>query len=262
MCDLRAAQKYFRAGNVSDTRMVFLYNQFREFCAMLQIEHWINDPALPVAEILQVYGYRVRHGRWSKLPEVRTESVSVALQDIATVHLLGGRPDTQKPCGSSSCNLYLRLSLQIHIYYFQDLPISQKKPVPRGVAVADARGASSNPNDQFLADLVQIGLYFCLRSCEYTKTNSHRRTTQFRLRDIQFQDAYGAISFDALASRFLNALVVTFFLDTQKNSVRGESISMENTHLILGCPVVAFARRFLDLRDNNADLDMPMCVYF
>ena len=66
---------------------------------------------------------------------------------------------------------------------------------------------------------------------------------------MQFQDTRGTIPFDAPDSRFIQSLVVTFFLDTQKNSVRGESISIENTYLPLGCPVMACARRFLHLRD-------------
>ena len=75
-------------------------------------------------------------------------------------------------------------------------------------------------------------------------------------------DIHGAIIFGAPASRFLNVLVVNFSLDTQKNSVRGESISMKLTRLLLGCPVVACAWRFLHLCDNDADLDTPICVYF
>ena len=128
--------------------------------------------------------------------------------------------------------------------------------------MAAARNAGSSPKDWCLADLVQIGLYFCLRSCEYTKTNSHRRTTQFCLRDMQFQDTRGSIPFDAPDSRFLLALVVTLFLETQKNSVSCKSISMENTCLPSGCPVTACARRFLHLRGHDADLNTPMCVYF
>ena len=90
----------------------------------------------------------------------------------------------------------------------------------------------------------------------------HRRTKQFRLHYMQFQDTGGTLPFDAPDSRFLQALVVNFFLDTQKNSVRGESISMENTCLPSGCPVTACARRFLHLRSHDADLNTPMCVYF
>ena len=110
--------------------------------------------------------------------------------------------------------------------------------------------------------MVQIGLYFCLHSCEYTKTNSHRRTTQFCLRDMKFQYTGGTIPFDSPESCFLQALVVTLFLNTQKNSVRGESISMENTCLPSGCPVMACARHFLHLRDHDSDLNTTMCVYF
>ena len=42
----------------------------------------------------------------------------------------------------------------------------------------------------------------------------------------------------------------------------GESISIEQTCLLLGFPVVACARRFLHLCNNDADLDIPICVYF
>ena len=124
------------------------------------------------------------------------------------------------------------------------------------------RGRKFRPKDQCLADLVQIGLYLCLRLCEYTKTNSRRRTTQFRLRDILFQDACGAIPLDSPASRFLNALVVILFLDTQKYSIRVNSISMDLTCLLLGCPVVACTCCFLCLHDNGPNLDTPVCVYF
>ena len=174
----------------------------------MQIEHWLNNPALPVAEILQVYGYRVRHGHWSKLPEVRAYSVSAAWQAIATVHLLDGHPDPQKPNGSSSPDLDLLLNYQLCTYYFRDTPTSLQKPVHLGLFVAAARNARSIPKYWCLVDLVQIGLYFCLLSCEYTKTNSQRCTRQFRLCDIQFQDTHDTIPFNAPDSRFLNALVV------------------------------------------------------
>ena len=91
------------------------------------------------------------------------------------------------------------------------------------------------------------------------KTNSHRRTTQFCLRNIQFQCGHGTIPFNSPASRFLNTLVVTLFLETQKHSVRGESIIMDNTRLILGFSVVTCAWRFLHLHKNDADLNMLLC---
>ena len=84
------------------------------------------------------------------------------------------------------------------------------------------KGASSRTKDQCLSDLGQIFLYFCLGSSEYAKTNSHRRTTKFCLRNIQFQYGCGTIPFDSPTSHLLNALVVTLFLDTHKSFVLGE----------------------------------------
>ena len=92
MCDLRVAQKDIRACNIYDNCTTLLYELFRELCATMQIENFLDDPTLPVAEILQVYGHRVRHRHWSKLYQVRAELVSAAWRAIATVHLLDGRP--------------------------------------------------------------------------------------------------------------------------------------------------------------------------
>ena len=33
---------------------------------------------------------------------------------------------------------------------------------------------------QCMADLLVISLFFCIRYCDYTKTNPHHRTNQFR----------------------------------------------------------------------------------
>ena len=94
---------------------------------------------------------------------------------------------------------------------------------------------------QCWSDLIIISLFFCLRSCEYTKTNSHRRTTQFRFRDIQFHDYDGVIPAQAPAKVFLAATAVTLYLDTQKNCVWGGSCTMEATRLPHGDPVTAAA---------------------
>ena len=150
--------------------------------------------------------------------------MSAAWQAIATVYLLDGRPDPRKLRSSSSRNIDLRLSRQLRTYSLQDPPTSRQKTVPLCLVVAAARNAISGPKDWCLADLVQIGFYFSLRSCEYTKTNLHRRTTQFRLRDMQSKDTRGTIPFDAPDSLFLQSLVMTLFLDTQ-NILSGASPS-------------------------------------
>ena len=125
-----------------------------------------------------------------------------------------------------------------------------------------AEHADSSERATCTADLIQLALFFCFRSCEYSKTSSHRRTTQFRLRDLQFHSHAGVIPRNASDQAFLTATAVTLFLDTQKNCVRGESTTMEATGFVHGDPVPAAARRFIHLRANHADPDTPICCYF
>ena len=70
-------------------------------------------------------------------------------------------------------------------------------------------------------DLIFLALFFCLRSCEYKKTNSHRRTTQFRFCNMQFHDDDSVIPAEAPTKVFLAASAITLYLDTQKNCVCG-----------------------------------------
>ena len=78
MCDLCAAQKDVLAINISDNRTALLYELFQAFCTTMQIKHCLDDPALSVSEILQVYGHRVCYGHCSKLPQFRADLVSAA----------------------------------------------------------------------------------------------------------------------------------------------------------------------------------------
>ena len=91
------------------------------------------------------------------------------------------------------------------------------------------------------AYLIHIALFFCMRSCEYTKTQSHRHTVQFRFRDIQFHNEDGSVPQYAPDKNILHARYVTLFLDTQNNCVQGESTTMEDTNLEHGNHVSASA---------------------
>ena len=102
-----------------------------------------------------------------------------------------------------------------------------------------------------MAYLLVIAILFCLCSCEYIKTNSHRRTTQFRFQDIQFHDNNGVILAYAAADVFLVALSINLFLDTQNKFVRGESSIIEATGLLHRDPVPACARSYLHLQNKN-----------
>lgn len=260
--DLGSAQTAVRGGHVSSARTSVLYNQWTSFCASLQIDHRLQGDSLPTIEILQVYGHRVRHGHYSKQDSVRSDSVATAWRAVAETHLLEGLHDPRKPYGSTIKDLDKRLTRQLRHYSFQDPPSKREKAIPRGLVTQAAQAADSSPLAQCMACLILIALFFCLRSCEYTKTSSHRRTVQFRYKDMQFHDAQGIIPHDAPDEVFLAAWAVTLFLDTQKNCVRGESSTMEATGIPFGCPVVASAHRYLHLRQHNAPPDIPICTYY
>ena len=120
----------------------------------------------------------------------------------------------------------------------------------------------SSPKAQCTADLIQICLFFCLWSCEHTKTHSHRCTTQFRFRDIQFHNAAGVIPADDCDNTFLEAWATTLFLYTHKNGVHRESTSMEATDLQHGDAICASAYRFIHLRSNDTAPDTPIYTYY
>ena len=74
--------------------------------------------------------------------------------------------------------------------------------------------AAADAFSQCWEDLIVLDLFFCLRLCDNTKTNSHRRTIQFRFRDMQFHDDDGVIPAKAPAKVFQAASAVTLYLDT------------------------------------------------
>ena len=131
-----------------------------------------------------------------------------------------------------------------------------------GLVVAEAKGSTKTAKGRCLGDLIYIALYLCLRSCEYTKTNYHKCTTRFRFLDFQFHDASGILPIDSPVLCIRWATAVTLYLDTQKNSICRESITMEATGITFGCAVGAAAEHFLYLRLHFVDLDTPICNYF
>ena len=80
--------------------------------------------------------------------------------------------------------------------------------------MAAAKFSTDYQKGQCLGDLIQISQYFSLPSCEYTKTDSHKQTTQFLLRNMQFHGAHVIIHFEASTHNFRLAMEVILFFDT------------------------------------------------
>ena len=120
-------------------------------------------------------------------------------------------------------------------------PPRREKSVTLGFVMVAVSQAKLDAFDQWMTDLLVISLFLCLRSCDYTNTNSHRHTTQFRFQYMQFHEANGLILPDSAVNLFLEASAITLVLDTQNNCVRRESSTMEATGLLHGDPVPACA---------------------
>ena len=148
-------------------------------------------------------------------------------------------------------------------FLYQDPPSKQETAIHLGLVMAIVEAADiSCPFAQCQADLIQISLFFCLWLCEYTKINLHRRRVQFRIKDLQFNYAYRFIPHDSSSNTFLCDGDITLFLDIQKNSVRGESTTMEAINLAHGDTISAVDLRFLHLFSHHAKPDTTICFYF
>ena len=81
---------------------------------------------------------------------------------------------------------------------------------------------SSNPKTRNVSDLVQLGFYFCLRSCEYTKCIGHCRTVQFRpLLEFVFLVRDYLLFTEVLIKQFQHITQIVLTLDNYKNSIQG-----------------------------------------
>ena len=76
------------------------------------------------------------------------------------------------------------------------------KIFPPCLVVASAKGSADSRKVQLLGYLIEMELYFYILSCEYMKTYSHKRTTQFRLCDMQFHDAWDILPLNPLHRSF------------------------------------------------------------
>ena len=79
---------------------------------------------------------------------------------------------------------------------------------------------TSDPKVHHIANMVQLGFYFCLESCEYTKFTGRRRTFQFRsLFDYVLFIGESLLPVDAPIDQFRQATQIVLTLENQKNAI-------------------------------------------
>ena len=111
------------------------------------------------------------------MSSVWEDMVALEWRAIAKTHLLEGRRDPWNPLGLHTREPDKRLSSMLHHYGFQDPPPPRReKAFPLGFVMVALTQSKPDAFDHCMADLLAIALFFCIRSCKYTKTNSHHST--------------------------------------------------------------------------------------
>jgi hypothetical protein len=108
------------------------------------------------------------------------------------------------------------------------------------------------PQQQAIADLINIAFYYLLRVGEYTKPRSlQTNTIPFRVQDITFRRADGTLipNTSPLAT-LLTAAEATIRMPNQKNGVKGQCIHQDCT-ASPHSPVKSLARRVHHILSNH-----------
>ena len=143
-------------------------------------------------------------------------------------HLLDGLPNPIKPLDDQSHNgLDRHLTHQLKTYGIEDPTVKREKAAPLGIVqpLWLRRPPPPTPT-RHVTKLVQLGFYFCLRYCEFTKCTGHLQTVHFRpLLDFVFFVGDELLPADTSIEYFQNAIQIVLALDNQKNEIQGESVS-------------------------------------
>ena len=143
-------------------------------------------------------------------------------------------------------------------------PVRREKATPLGIvhSIVAKAATSSDTRAHHIVDLVVIGFYFCLRSCEYTKCTGHRWTVQLRpFMDLVFFVGDFLLPRDASAEHFRQAAQMFITFDNQKNAIRGETDSHFRSESAAVCPVKAGNDIFLRLHNQGCDPPAPISDY-
>ena len=130
-------------GNIFNIRIITLYTQWTAFCTDLKLDQLLEDPNLPSANILQVYGHWVHLNHYySQSKRLKADWVTTVWRDIAVAHLLEGHRDPRKPHGYHAKDLNNRLTKMLRNFSYQDLLPKRVKLIPLGLFMVTVEAAA------------------------------------------------------------------------------------------------------------------------
>jgi hypothetical protein len=156
-----------------------------------------------------------------------------------------------------------RLQRQFRSYEKSDPPPHRDKPVPiqlvkQALQVAH-RTVAGSPENQAIADMICIAFFFLLRPGEYTCGTGN---TPFRLKDATLYIGTQQLNSRRASPEDFNSVTsVSLTFTTQKNGVKGETISHALSGDTLVCPCRAIVRRVQHLVQHRQPPTTPLCTY-
>jgi hypothetical protein len=164
----------------------------------------------------------------------------------------------------STGQLDFRLTRQLRAYEKQDPSPTRVKPTPiqliKTVVNKAYNSAQPSEMEQAVADMICIAFFFLLRPGEYTYSKDN---TPFCLQDVSLHITQRKLSPHRISAAALNTVTaVSLRFTTQKNGVKGETIS----HSLSGdewvCPCKAIVRRIRHLLKHKQPPQTPLCRFF
>ena len=144
-------------------------------------------------------------------------------------HLLDDLPDPKNlPYAQAHTGLERCPTCQIKTYGIEEPPSKPENALPHGIihSIMASAVTTYNIKTPNVSDMLQLGFYFCLRSCEYTKCTGHRQTGQLQpLLEFVFFVGDRLLPADASIEHLYHDNHIFFTLDNQKNAIQGESVS-------------------------------------
>ena len=210
------------------------------------------------ARILCAFMDDVRHGEFSKQDSVKGDTAKQALDHVAQTIVASDRPD---PRLTQSGTTYLMITRQVRSYTKVDPPPKHQKALPPETYRQILRSAN-HPRERARAQQLGAAVFFCMRSCEYSKTaKKEQKTRTLRPCDISFRVGGKVVPHDHPHLHL--ALSVTCLFGEQKTDIKDEPITQGRTNDPELCPVTLWARVIQRLRSYpNYNDHWPVYTYF
>ena len=209
-----------------------------EFLNKSEISDSHLDTYTPInrARILCTFMDAVRNGTFSRLDTVKGDTAATALDNVATTITASGRDD---PRLNKAIKTHLMIQRQKRSYKKVDPPTKHQKALPPEVYRQLLRTAIS-PRDKARATTLGGSVFFCTRSCEYSKTpRTDQKTRPIRVCDIVFR--IGAYEIPHNHPYLHMAHTVSIQFGVQKSDILDETVPQDRTDDPELCAVLLWA---------------------